>query len=363
MSENLLGLPNYPIARGLEFVALWTMSVFALFLMLSFWSQYRLLNTYDILSSYNTNRKKRAQVLVAHAKRMIFWVLGYQGEERERQSLDQLGANWIFSNFGKIFFRFAIFYFVYIWALILTTRALRIDAATGNVEVLSYTSKQIFGFFMIGVYIFSNSICDIFSIYFTVRHLEEIREHPRLSVAIWCLTKNLIYCFGFFLISQLVSNLIWPLKTDLDVPILDRLTSLAIALWPYAFILDASVTPPKFLPIIFPGQLLITGTVFLPTLVTALIIVVMATSNQILQFLKAQLASRRVGALSARVKDRELLDLQRRELETVGVLVTMAPDGRPVIQYRCINGLTVGIMSGLIATALWEWLKAMLSSV
>ena len=54
------------------------------------------------------------------------------------------------------------FYFVYIWALILTTRALLIDPSTSEVQVLPYTSKQIFGFFMIIIYILSNSLFEHF---------------------------------------------------------------------------------------------------------------------------------------------------------------------------------------------------------
>ena len=343
MAINPLELQNYPLVRGLEFVALWIMAVFAFFLLLSIGSQYRFLNTYDVLNSFQATKEKRAQVLVSHAKRMIFWVLGYQGEERERQSLDQLDARWVLSNFGKILTRFAVFYFVYIWALILTTRALRIDPLTGNVELLSYTSKQIFGFLMIGVYILSNSIFDILSIYFTVRHLEKIRARPGVFTAAFYLGKNLIYCFGFFLLSQLISNLIWPLKTNLDIPILDRLTSPAIALWPYAFILDASATPPQYVPLIFPGQLLITATVFLPTLVTVLIIGVMVLSNQLLQPIKRLI---------------EWLNLEK-----FVVSPTPAPDQRPVIEYRCLNAVGTGIVSSLIASAIWELLKIMASSV
>src|SRR5437868_3861469 len=104
------GLPPYDLAKGMEFVALWIMVVFTIVLLFSFRAQYRLLNTYDVLHSFNPSKEKRAQVMIAHVKRLIFSVLGYQGEERERQSLDQLDANWVFENFGKIFTRFAVFY-------------------------------------------------------------------------------------------------------------------------------------------------------------------------------------------------------------------------------------------------------------
>jgi hypothetical protein len=351
MATNLLELQNYSIAKGLGFVALWTLAIFAFFLLLSIYSQYRLLNTYDKLNSYNASEEKRAQVLISHAKRMIFWVLGYQGEERERQTLDELDQRWICSNFGKILTRFAIFYFVYIWALILTTRALQIDPVTGAVRVLSYTPKQLFGFGMIGLYILSNSICDIASIYFTVKHLEKVRERPNISTAAFYLGKNLIYCFAFFLISQLFSNFIWPLKTNLDIPELDRLFSPAIALWPYAFILDASVSSPKYLPLIFPGQLLITGTVFLPTLVTVFIISVMAISNWMLKLPKKY--------IEAFIRSRNS------EYFRQAIDVTMTPGQPPFIEYRCLNGIAAtminGVISSLIATAIWELLKKMVS--
>jgi hypothetical protein len=340
---NLLELQHYDLLKGMEFVAVWIMLVFALVLLLGLRAQYRLMNTYDTIYQLNPSPEKRAQVILAHVKRLIFSVLGYQGEERERQPLDQLDANWMKENLGKIFVRFSVFYFVYIWALILTTRALWIDPITGIVHILSYTSKQLFGFAMIGSYIISNSLFDMLSIYFTLRHLEKIKERPRLSVAGFYLMKNLLYCFLFFLFSQVFSNLIWPLKTNLNIPIADRFFSPAIALWPYAFIVDANASPPQYLHPIFPGQLLITGSVFLPTLVIVLLLAVMVPLLQGLQKLKSFLISQ--------------------DLVLFGVEVTPIVGQRPTVRFRCLNALTVGVVSGLIATAIWEWLKLIVLSV
>src|SRR5215204_3995994 len=75
--------------------------------------------------------------------------------------------------------------FVYIWALILTIRALLINPSTAEVQVLPYTSKQIFGFFMNSIYILSNSLFEHFvSIlkfcqYFEVRNLEVVAKNQR----------------------------------------------------------------------------------------------------------------------------------------------------------------------------------------
>jgi hypothetical protein len=163
MPTNLLEIQRYDVATGLKFVVGWVLVVFVLVLALGVRSQYRLMNSYDILTSRNSSRQQKARTIVTYVKRLTFSLLGYQGEERERQTLDQLHADWILTNFGKIFFRFAIFYFVYIWALILTTRALLIDSENGQIQLLTYTSKQIFGFFMIAIYIASNSVFDILS--------------------------------------------------------------------------------------------------------------------------------------------------------------------------------------------------------
>jgi hypothetical protein len=333
-------LQNYSLFKGMEFVASWMVIVFAIILVFGIRSQYRLMNTYDALSALNSSPDKKARTVLAHAKRVIFSLLGYQGEERERQTLDELHADWLLSNFGKIFVRFATFYFIYIWALILTTRALQIDAQTGQVQLLAYTSKQIFGFAMICVYIISNSVLDIVSLYFTVQNLERISERPRGRTAAYYLMKNFGLAIVLFMLSQLVSNLIWPLKTNIDVSLGERLLSPAIALWPYAFVIDASAVPPHILYPIFPGQLLITGTVFLPTLVIALLLIVTTLSIRIPQLLKRFLISR--------------------DLVLLGVEIQPAAGQRPIVYFRCINATTIALVTGVIAAAIWDWMKTLI---
>jgi hypothetical protein len=342
MSANLLEIQHYDLVKGLEFVAAWIMVVFVLVLVFGVRSQYQLMNAYDVLTVQNSSSEQRARTILAYVKRLIFSVLGYQGEERERQTLDQLHADWLLSNFGKIFVRFAIFYFIYIWALILTTRALLIDPQSGNIQLLTYTSKQIFGFLMIGVYIVSNSLFDILSLYFTIKNLERISEKPRFGVAAYYLTKNLLYCFVFFILSQLVSNLIWPLKTNLAIPIADRFFSPAIALWPYAFVLDANAVPPQYLNPIFPGQLLITGTVFLPTLIIVLLLIVLTISIKAVQLPKRFLIAQ--------------------DLVQLGIEIRVAAGERPVVYFRCINAVTIALITGILSAAIWDWMKFMMFS-
>jgi len=162
MPTKSLELQHYDLALGMQFVALWLIGIFGIIVLTTIRSQYKLMNTFDAINSLNPTSYNHINAILNHIKRVIFSVMGYQGEERERQVLSQLDAGWIVCNFSKIFLRFSVFYFVYIWALILTTRALLIDPSTSEVQVLPYTSKQIFGFFMIIIYILSNSLFEHF---------------------------------------------------------------------------------------------------------------------------------------------------------------------------------------------------------
>jgi hypothetical protein len=319
-------LPKYDLVRGIEFVAIWVMIVFCLVLVLGIRAHYRLMNTYDAVNSFKPSREKRVRVILTHIKRVLFAVLGYQGEERERETLEELDEKWIIRNRGKIMTRFCVFYFIYIWALILTTRALFIDPMTGQIAILPYTSKQIFGFAMI---------------YFTAKNLEKIRSDPRITVAGILLLKNLAYSFVFFCFSQLVSNLIWPLKTNVDIPLLSRFVSPAIVLWPYAFVLDASSSSPQYLLPIFPGQLLITGTVFLPTLIIVLLFMFSILSIRIVGVLKRSLLAYNVRAYK--------------------IPIPTTPGQQPVLDFSCINAFAIGVGSSLVATFIYEWLKRALS--
>jgi len=131
-----------------------------------------------------------------------------------------------------------------------------------------------------------------------------------------------------------LSNLIWPLKTNIDVGLLDRVLSPAITL--YAFVTDASSSSPQYLHPIFPGQLLITGTVFVPVLVIVLLAAVLGSSIYLANLLKSYLI--------------------RHDLADFGVSVSLGP-GKPVLQFRCLNAATVGVTTSLIASVIYDLVK------
>jgi len=129
--------------------------------------------------------------------------------------------------------------------------------------------------------------------------------------------------------------LIWPLKTNIDVGLLDRVLSPAITLWPYAFVTDASSSSPQYLHPIFPGQLLITGTVFVPVVIV-LLAAVLGSSIYLANLLKFYLI--------------------RHDLADFGVSVSLGA-GKPVLQFRCLNAATVGVTTSLIASVIYDLVK------
>jgi hypothetical protein len=337
MTPDPLQLQNYDLAKGLEFVTLWIAIIFCAVLIFTWRAQYRLMNAYDVLTA---PKKRRKQMILDYIREIIFAVLGYKGEERERQRLSQINANWVFDNFGSIFIRFSIFYFIYIWALILTTRPLLIDTVTGMVQIMDFTSKPIFGFLMIFLYIVSTATFDILSIYVTLRHIERIKKSSQATTAALLLLRNLAFASLFFCLSQVVSNVIWPLKTNTEVSFAGRVFSPAIALWPYAFVFDTNSASPDYMYPFFPGQLLITATVFLPTVIAVLLSVVSLVSIYVVGGIKRQLIACNLVPLT--------------------VQVTLGPVKEPVAQFRCLNAVTIGIATSVVGSVIYEWLKFIL---
>src|SRR5215204_4936488 len=100
MPTKSLELQHYDLTLGMQFVALWLIGIFGI-------TFSRPSATFDAINSLNPTSYNRINAILNHIKRVIFSVMGYQGEERERQALSQLDAGWIVCNFSKIFLRFS----------------------------------------------------------------------------------------------------------------------------------------------------------------------------------------------------------------------------------------------------------------
>jgi hypothetical protein len=101
--------------------------------------------------------------------------------------------------------------------------------------------------------------------------------------------------------------------------------------------LDARSTPPEYLNLFFPGQLLITGTVFLPSLIVVLLVIVLSASIKLARIPKDFMIAR--GWSLPRVE------------------IRLEPGGMSAFYFRCVNVIMSVIIPGVIAAAIWDSLK------
>jgi hypothetical protein len=100
-------------------------------------------------------------------------------------------------------------------------------------------------------------------------------------------------------LAQFVSCVLWVYKRKSpDFPALDGNflhRFLEISSWPYAFVTRPDAT--QFFSVKFPGQLLITGIVFFPTLIIVTMLIVYSIFLKLAELAKSQLISRKLDNL------------------------------------------------------------------
>jgi hypothetical protein len=100
--------------------------------------------------------------------------------------------------------------------------------------------------------------------------------------------KNAMFAASLFFLSQIVSCVLWVYKRqDPSFPKFDQgvlQTFAEIALWPYAFVTgpgSSQITSEAF-----PGQLLITGTVFIPTIILVSLFIIFSSFLKLTKIIK-----------------------------------------------------------------------------
>jgi hypothetical protein len=111
--------------------------------------------------------------------------------------------------------------------------------------------------------------------------------------------KNGMIAVSLFLLSEIISCILWIYKRqDPSFPTFDGnilRSFLEIALWPYAFVTGAGSA--QITSGMFPGQLLITGTVFIPTIMLVLLFVTFSCFLKLTEIAKKLLLSYQLDRL------------------------------------------------------------------
>jgi hypothetical protein len=286
-------LSNYDWVTGLEKVLL----VFALFtialvgvLSLQLFKQ---LQVQDTALSKGVTPRTHDQVLLI-IRRVVLWVIGYKGEERERTRFTDVDVAWMDRYWVSIVLRFVPVYAIYILALLVWTRP--IFFAEGVYHTFSYSAdlKKLFILFVI--YVGSNIFFDYNSLRITFSNFLAAQATGRYA---YFFVRNLLTVFALFVPSQIVSCTLWIYKReDPAFPALqgDLLHQfMEITTWPYAFATGPNATQVVSDP--FPGQLLITGIVFFPTILLVSLFVVYSAFLRLTKTIKKVLLSHKLDKL------------------------------------------------------------------
>jgi hypothetical protein len=273
---------NYDFLTGLERVILIYVALTIALLGVLSLQLYRSLEKQDSLLIRGTAADIYSQALVI-AKRAILWVFGYKGEERERTPFSEVDIGWVNRYRFAIIFRLLPVYGLYILALVVLTRPIFLDE--NGYHVFNYSRNLHELFAMLVIYVSSNILFDYFSLKFTLSCVMQALETKRYT---FFLIRSGAFAVCLFLLAQVVSCILWVYKReDPSFPKFDNSmlhNFLEIATWPYAFVTGPGSAQITSSP--FPGQLLITGTVFIPTIMVVSLFIVFSMFLKLTEAIK-----------------------------------------------------------------------------
>jgi hypothetical protein len=284
---------NYDVLSGIKQVASFYAAITIALLAILSLQLYKSLEAQDSSLARGTAQDIRSQALLI-VKRAILWVFGYKGEEREKTSFKEVDLKWVNRNTSAIVLRLVPVYGLYILALVVLTRPVFFDGKEYHIFNYSKNLNDLTVLFVI--YVTSNVLFDYLSLKCTFSYLMQSLETKRYASSFF---KNAMVAVSLFLLSQVVSCFLWVYKRqDPSFPKFDQgivHNFVEIALWPYAFITgpgsDQIVSP------VFPGQLFITGTIFIPTIMLVSLFIIFSSFLKLTEVIKRLLVSHRLDKL------------------------------------------------------------------
>lgn len=287
---------HYDLTAGFEIIlslyAIITVAVMGLMSVQLF----KHLHEQDVALTRGTSPKTGTQVFLV-AKTAILWVIGYKGEEREKTNFDDVDVAWMDRHRRSIVCRFVPVYALYILALVVWTRPVYFD--NGGYHAFRYSADQVTLLILFLAYVSSNIFFDYNSLRITFSNFAKARASRRY---VYYLSKNLLSVSGPFFLAQIVSCVLWyykrrdPTFPALDDDLLHKF--MEISLWPYSFATSVNSSGLAQLSSTrFPGQLLITGIVFFPTVMLVATLLVYSAFLNLTQLTKSLLISHKLDNL------------------------------------------------------------------
>ena len=270
---------QFELLKGITIVALGFLSVTLLVIAAMVFHVYGCLQKEDI-SLARARTSTLVPDVVDILKRGILWVVGYKGEAREKTPFRDVDVDWINRFKFSIISRLFPVYSIYILSLVVLTRP--VYFRDGAFHAYGYSDNIYNLFFLLIIYVCSNVIFDYISIKYTLSHIIKAKNTGKYYIY---LLKDLSVSTALFFSSQAVSCILWYLKREslgYFLPGKNYLTDFfTVTFWPYAFVNgqdgDLIVSP------LFPGQLLITGTVYFPTIILSCLFIIFVSSVRLIR--------------------------------------------------------------------------------
>ncbi|MDX8355857.1 hypothetical protein [Cognatiyoonia sp. IB215182] len=217
-------------------------------------------------------------------KVMLLKISGASHHDIENQQIDYLGASqleqtYFAKNKFRCFWQLFSYYMLYCLVMVILARPIDIPSSIEVGRLVAFdqirdASQMVLN---VGILALSNVLTDLLSLAITYVHLSKISvclNQRQSARAAYYAIRDVVCAGALFIVSQVVSNFLYPRAVINPPSDYDPLTVEA-ALMPYAFMQSVTDGMLNFYPFVFPGQLFITGTVFVPTLLTmALILLV-----------------------------------------------------------------------------------------
>jgi hypothetical protein len=305
----------------------------------------RILNMQDKLDSTQPSPCNASYIvqIVSVVRRFLLFVIGYKGRDREIFPPEKVNFHWMEQFCASIIWRFIAFYFIYIQILLVLTRPVGFNG--GEIFLYNYAEKPINLASYLVTYVVSNALFDYLSIKYTLKHLDSISNY---SDVVRYGAIDLLYAIVFFIFNQAISCVLWYLKRREQNVVLswDVIAEfIDITLWPYSFV--SNIKTGERFGALFPGQLLITGTVFLPTLVIWGMIILYTTQTYVVEVIKKI------------VRKETTQKFCRKYLTQSGVSVSELESHTSI---SFCNVVAMLIFNSIVASTIFELLKAMASA-
>ncbi len=300
-------LYSYDLLEGFYYVLLMISSVFVF---TGFLFIHKLLSPLSLMDKYISSIKdqKTAKYINLDSvynqiytipRKLILFLFGHNGNNREKTPEENVTQEWVNENSTLIFRRFLPIYMVYISSLVILCRPVSFEGLENT--FYGYEKNQTTLFTYLIIYVFSNSFFDFFSLRYSLNNLNQIiaikNKSQSLSKIFLITMKDLLFAGFCFIFSQVISCFLWYFKRDtyeaVNLSTSGEIINTAylfidITLWPYAFI--GANDANSILNVYFPGQLLITGTVFIPTIFVLLMALSLAFFLQLSYQIKIRLS-------------------------------------------------------------------------